>query len=130
MTNTLSRTLFGAIAVLFATATLEVSGALAQALPGDVTSTTCGPGTMHECGSENIVHCAFKFDIQINPLTRGGGISVGRYECKNVGVRNLYKDTRTSNSCTIREGPGSGPGGTSSRSGGHDDEGNFGEMCD
>ncbi len=133
MTNALQRTLFGAIAVLFATATFEVASAIAQTQvnTGDVTSTTCGPGTLVECGSENIVACEFKFDFQFNPLTRGGGISFGSNECRNVGTRRLFKDDRRQNSCTglgAPLGPGSGPGGTSNRSGGHDD-GADGEFC-
>jgi hypothetical protein len=132
MTNTLQRTLFGAIAVLFATATFEVSGALAQAQvnTGDVTSTGCGPGTITECGTENITKCSFNFDFQINPLTKGGGLSVGWRECQIVGVKKLYKDvTAATGSCGERTGPGSGPSGTSSRSGGHDDDAD-GAFCD
>ncbi len=126
MTNTLQRTLFGAIAVLFATATFEVSGAIAQSQvnTGEVSSTTCGPGTITECGTETIMHCEFKFDVQFNPLTKGGGISFGSTVCQAAGTRKLYKDTTVPNSCTGLGGPlgpGSGPGGTSSRSGGHDD---------
>jgi hypothetical protein len=95
MTSSFSRALLGAFAILFAAATFNVGRAIAQAVPTtgtSVTTTECGAGSLVQCGREDILHCSWRFEINLDLLTRGGGLRIGRYECVKAGYRNLYKD--------------------------------------
>ena len=124
MTYTLQRTLFGAIAILVATATFEVSGAFAQTQigDGDVTSTICGPGTMVVCGKEPIKVCDRQIQLILNPFTRQFGWSWVETNCSVGGYKNLYKDVQTK-ICT----PGTGSGVTRR---GDEEEGDDSGFCD
>jgi len=136
MTPTLNRVFVGAFALLVAAAGLDVSGALAQALPttdGQVTATTCGTGTRTQCGEEAIMHCEWKFEFDLNVILRTGGLKMGQQSCQKIGTRRLYKDIDTpviqSNCPTSTVGGGSrGSGSTGSRGSG-DDESFGDESC-
>ena len=131
MTTTLHRALAGAFALLVAAAGLDVSGALAQALPTNdspTTATTCGTGTRNTCGTEAIMHCEWKFEIDLNILLRSGGIKMGQNTCQKIGTRTLYKDIDTPTTLgtceTSTVGGGSrGTGSTGSRGSGDDESG-------
>ena len=124
MTTKFNRLLAGAFAMLAGVAALDVSGALAQALPtsgGTITSTTCSVGTLTECGRETIVKCEWKFDINANVFTRSGGLSGGRFECKDAGFKTLYKDRTPAPSCSA-VGGSQGSGLTGTRGSGDDED--------
>ncbi len=135
MTTTLHRAVVGAFALILAAAGLDVSGAFAQAVPttdGAVTATTCGTGTLHTCGEVAIMHCEWKFEIDLNIFGRSGGLKAGQSSCQKIGTRTLYKDIDTPTglrSCTSPIGGGSrGSGSTGSRGSG-DDESTGDENC-
>jgi hypothetical protein len=133
MTRTFNRVLLGTFALLFALAGLDVSGALAQALPtdGTVTATTCGTGTRTECGQQDILKCEWKFEIDFNILTKSFSLKTGEQSCTKIGTKTLYKDidTVTGGTCTRTIGGGSrGTGSTGSRGSG-DEESTGDETC-
>ena len=88
------RALAGAFALLAGAAVLDVSGVLAQQAPDDstFTSTSCGVGTLSECGREDIKKCSWKFEFHLDPRKEMGGITIGVYDCKDYGFKALYKD--------------------------------------
>ncbi len=124
MTKKSNRAFVGALTVLLAVAALDVSGALAQALPTSVpttTSTACSVGTITECGKEIIQKCEWRFEFDLNVIVRTGGISFGTYECKESGFKTLYKDTTgTPGSCPTLGGGSQGTGLTGTRGSGDD----------
>lgn len=124
MTRKINRAFVGALTVLLAVAALDVSGALAQALPtndGTITSTACSVGTITECGKEIIQKCEWRFELDLNIIVRTGGISFGTYECKEYGFKTLYKDAKsTLGSCPTYGGGSQGTGLTGTRGSGDD----------
>ncbi len=133
MTSTFNRALIGAFALLVTMAGLDVSGALAQALPtdGTTTATTCGTGTITACGQEDILKCEWKFEIDFNILSRSFGLRTGQSSCTKIGTRNLYKDIVTPDrgTCTSPIGGGSRGSGSVGSRGSGDDESAGDETC-
>lgn len=134
MTTTLHRVVAGAFALLFAAAGLDVSGALAQAVPttdGAVTTTTCGTGTREACGQQDILKCEWKFEFEFNPITKAVGLRTGQSSCTKIGTRSLYKDISTPDRgiCTSPVGGGSRGSGSVGSRGSGDDESAGDESC-
>lgn len=139
MTRNPTRALFGACALLFAAVAFNVSGALAQAVPttGDggsappITSTSCGTGTKTKCGTVDVMHCAWKFEFNLNVLGKSGGLNMGQYDCKKIGTRDEYKDIDTPLPlrCGSTTGTGSTGSGTTGTRGSGDEDGFVDETC-
>lgn len=90
MFMTIPRAALGALALLLAVATLNVSGARAQ--DATITPTACGVGSNTACGTAPIQTCETSFHLNLNFLTRGGGLTYSTTKCTDSGYRTLYKD--------------------------------------
>lgn len=98
MTTTSTRPLGWLIAALAAVAFLAHPAINAQpATPGagDVTSTTCGGGTLYECGYENKTECTQT--VEVKYTYRGVEVTYGKGPCTNHGETRIYKDRPTTN---------------------------------
>ncbi len=104
MFMTIPRAALGALALLLAVATLNVSGARAQ--DATITPTACGVGSNTVCGAAPIQTCETSFHLNLHFLTRGGGLTYSTTKCTNSGYRTLYKDHKRT---TIRRPGGAVP---------------------
>ncbi len=93
MPRIISRVAAGVVALLVATATINVAQAFADD-PIEIVSTPCGAGTITPCGTEKIQKCEWRFGISYDPFAKGGSFSIGTYECKEFGYKTLYKDKK------------------------------------
>jgi hypothetical protein len=92
MFMTIPRAALGALALLLAVATINVSGARAQ--DATITPTVCGVGSHTACGTSPIQSCETSFHLNLNLLARGGGLTYSTTKCTESGYRTLYKDIK------------------------------------
>lgn len=95
MTTRIPRLATAVFATLVALATVNV--ATARADEGDPISTTCGAGTLEECGERPIIVCDWTVEFGQG---LGGVFSfkIGRTNCHSMGSVKIYKNTNASSS--------------------------------
>ena len=83
------------LALLAAVAVFDVSNLRADEFDdvnADVISTTCGAGTLKECGQAPIETCDWDISFNWNPAGGSIGFSVKRVNCRVTGSVPIYKD--------------------------------------
>ena len=94
----------GVLAIVGGLAVVGVSTAEA-AEEGPVISTTCGAGTLTECGTKAIETCDIEFSVTLDPTDKNFGITFKRTNCRSTGTVTLYKDmtqnSSLSGSCNL-----------------------------
>lgn len=87
MTTRIPRLAASVSALLAALAVLDVSTAAAA----NPVSTTCGAGTLHECGKAPVVSC--DWNLEVNAGIGGTwGVRISKTNCRVTGYVPLYKD--------------------------------------
>jgi hypothetical protein len=103
MTNRIPRLALSVFTALFAVAVLSVSTAHADE-EDDPISTTCGAGTLNECGRVADIQCDWVIEFAYNGGWRVA-IKIGRTNCKVEGYLPVYKDrdnrSSLSGSCNL-----------------------------
>jgi hypothetical protein len=89
MNTRIPRLAASVFAVLVALATVNV--ATARAEEGDPISTTCGAGTLEECGEKPIVVCDWVIEFG-QGLGGVFTIKIGRTNCHSMGSVKIYKN--------------------------------------
>lgn len=82
----------------------QVAQPVEQPTTAPVISTTCGTGTLTQCGHKNLYQCEWSISFNINPLTYSGGFSFARQKCVVSGTIPLYKDATRMASCPVTPG--------------------------
>lgn len=95
MTSRIPRLAAVVFGVLFALATVNVATARADDDP--VLSTTCGAGTVEQCGMANVMTCDWSFDFSY-----GGGWNItvrfSKTNCHKTGEIPIFKDLKSGSS--------------------------------
>ena len=94
MTSHINRIAAGVLAVLTAVAVLDVSRLRADEFETDIVATTCGAGTLKECGQEAIETCDWDIAFNINPTQYSFGFHVKKTNCRVTGYKPIYKDNQ------------------------------------
>ena len=93
MSSHINRIAAGVLAALTAVAVLDVSRLRADEFDdGDVVATTCGAGTIKECGQAPVQNCDWDVSVSFNPSSSSFGIHVKRSDCRVTGHVPIYKD--------------------------------------
>ena len=93
MSSHLNRIAAGVLAALTAVAVIDVSRLAADEFDeGDVIATTCGAGTLKECGKAPIENCDLDMSFSFNPTSSSFGVSFKMINCKITGYVPIYKD--------------------------------------
>lgn len=132
MTMTIPRAALGVFALLVTVATVDVSRAMAQDTA--VTPTTCGPGVLKACGSEEFKRCDHAVSGNVSWMAQLFGLTMTSTNCTSAGYRTIYKD-KPKTAETRSEGGayptcgGSTGGGAIGMRGSGDEEEHF-ELCE
>jgi hypothetical protein len=95
MSTKISRLATGVLAVLMGVAVMSVSTAWAddfEEAAADPISTTCGAGTVENCGQKPITECSWEFSISLNPYDKNFGLTIKKYNCVVTGYVPIYKN--------------------------------------
>lgn len=114
----MSRLAAGALALVSALALFAVSTAWADdILEEQPRSTTCGAGTLEQCGTKPITKCEVELSFNFNLFSRSFGFHFDTSNCQVIGQIPIYKDVAPPSSlrlnCTALNpllGSSAGPG--------------------
>ncbi len=106
MTPIHTRIATGVAAIVFGSAAINLTSALAQESPTatptttDTISTTCGAGTLASCGTKPVETCDFAFGFSYDK-EKGFSFNIGWTNCKVTGSVPIYKDLAPSSSLSM-----------------------------
>src|SRR6187549_4246907 len=96
MSSQINRIAGGVLALLTAVAVIDVSNLRADEFDdfgdGDVIATTCGAGTLKQCGQAPVQNCDWEVSLNWNPSGGSIGFTVKRTNCSTTGYVPIYKD--------------------------------------
>src|SRR5262245_55943819 len=92
----INRVAGGLLALFTAVAVIDVSNLRADEFDdpegSDVIATTCGAGTLKECGQAPVQTCDWKVSFNWNPSGGSIGFTFEKVNCRTTGYVPIYKD--------------------------------------